>query len=155
MGVSGSGKSTVGMALSQRMDIPFYDADDYHPESNIRKMQSGQPLNDDDRLPWLKVLASLIESHQKKEGIILACSALKESYRKMLRINDQVHFIYLKLNQEELVNRMNQRSDHFMPVSLLESQLETLEEPTGAITILGNKPIHALVETIVDKLKAK
>jgi gluconokinase len=140
IGVSGSGKTSVGQDLGTLMGWSFLDADDYHPEANIAKMSRGEPLNDADRAPWLNTLCEVIESQiQKGEDTILACSALKKSYRAQL---SQAHpksvcFAYLKVSPELLQERMKQRKDHFMKSAMLLSQLETLEEPetSEALTV--------------------
>lgn len=138
MGVSGCGKSTVGRLLSERTGAAFFDGDDFHPAENVRKMASGAPLNDRDRQGWLEALADLLNDHT--EPIIIACSALKQSYRDIL--SSSAHkplFIYLHGSREILLERGKQRSqrgEHFMPVSLLDSQLDTLEQPNpDALTV--------------------
>ncbi|WP_340103943.1 gluconokinase [Rhodohalobacter sp. 8-1] len=136
MGVSGSGKTTVGKKLAKRLNIPFYDGDNFHPKENVEKMQSGRPLNDDDRKPWLVTLANKINEWNNNKGAVLACSALKLSYRKLLTSkSDDVQFVYLKGNRETIFNRMKSRSDHYMPAKLLDSQFEALEEPASALTV--------------------
>ena len=136
MGVSGCGKSTVGKLLSARTGAPFFDGDDFHPEQNVRKMASGTPLNDEDRRGWLETLRDLINDHD--QPIIIACSALKQSYRDILSSGHiKPRFVYLQGSKELLRERAHARAgqeDHFMPVSLLESQLDTLEQP-GADTL--------------------
>jgi len=130
MGVSGSGKSTIGAMLAEQLKLPFYDGDDFHPQENIDKMSRGAALNDTDRQPWLEKLARL--PLENPEGCITACSALKKSYRETLNSHVLQRFIYLKGNQEDLQPRLIKRSAenlHFMPSSLLESQFETLEAP--------------------------
>ena len=153
MGVSGSGKTTIGKMLAKRMDIPFFDADDFHPEENIRKMASGIALTDHDRMPWLNRLAEEVQMWSGKEGAVLACSALKKSYRELLAGNkpDHIRWIYLKGSKEVIRKRMEQRS-HYMPPALLDSQFETLEEPSDAITISVSNPPDAIVEQILMKL---
>lgn len=133
MGISGSGKSTIGKSLADRLSIPFLDADDFHPSENIKKMSRGIPLDDDDRWPWLGAIVEYVLQAHRNE-FVLACSALKQSYRDYLdqRISNQ--YLYLKLTQEEGVERLNKRKGHFMPVDLIKSQLDTLEEPIGALT---------------------
>jgi gluconokinase len=132
IGVSGSGKTSVGQALSRLTGWSFLDADDYHSKANIAKMSRGQPLDDADRTPWLNTLCEVIELQiQKGKDTVLACSALKKSYRAQL---SQAHpklvcFAYLKVPLEVLQERMKQRKDHFMKSKMLLSQLETLEEP--------------------------
>jgi carbohydrate kinase (thermoresistant glucokinase family) len=130
MGVSGCGKSTVGSLLAEKIQVPFFDGDAFHPKSNIDKMSNGIPLNDDDRKPWLEILAELPLQHP--DGCVIACSALKESYRKILCCNATMHVVYLHGDKETLSERLNRRAketNHFMPTSLLESQLNTLEDP--------------------------
>ncbi len=146
MGVSGCGKTTVGKRLAKRLNVPFLDADDFHPPENIAKMQSGQPLQDTDRIPWLDILSKLLQDHQYN-GVVLACSALRQRYRDHL-ITGLVHarFIYLKGSFDEIYTRMKLR-DHFMPASLLKSQFSTLEEPQEAIVL----DISEDVETLVNK----
>ena len=130
MGVCGSGKSTIGKDLAQRASLPFIDADDYHPESNVQKMRCGEPLTDNDRWPWLEHLSSAVTKNDG--GCIFACSALKESYRAFLREKiPNLKTIYLHGSEQTLSKRMQGR-DHFMPESLLKSQLATLEIPSEA-----------------------
>ena len=131
MGVSGSGKSTIGAALAREIKAKFIDGDDLHPRANIQKMASGQPLNDDDRAPWLQRLndAAYSLSHKNETGIIV-CSALKRRYRDLLRKdNDNMVFVYLKGSFEVILARLQARSGHFMPTELLKSQFDALEEP--------------------------
>jgi gluconokinase len=131
MGVSGCGKTTVGKALAQELDCPFYDGDDYHPPDNIAKMAKGLPLNDDDRYPWLAVLHNLIKGHlEKGETAVLACSALKKKYRDQLRAgNEDVLFIFLHGDFDTIWQRMLSRSGHYMKEDMLQSQFEALETP--------------------------
>lgn len=131
MGVSGSGKSTIGAAVAREIKAKFIDGDDLHPRANIQKMASGQPLNDDDRAPWLQRLndAAYSLNHKNESGIIV-CSALKRRYRDLLRKdNDNMVFIYLKGSFEVILARLQARSGHFMPTDLLKSQFDALEEP--------------------------
>jgi gluconokinase len=131
MGVSGSGKSTIGAAVAREIKAKFIDGDDLHPRANIQKMASGQPLNDEDRAPWLQRLndAAYSLNHKNESGIIV-CSALKRRYRDLLRQdNDNMVFIYLKGSFEVILARLQARSGHFMPTELLKSQFEALEEP--------------------------
>ena len=134
MGVSGSGKSTIGKNLAQSMNLPFYDGDDYHPQANIDKMASGQPLNDDDRQPWLVELALNTKKWNDQGGAVLACSALKERYRQTLSAFGGVKFVYLKGTKELILKRMQER-EHFMKPKMLDSQFATLEEPKDAIEL--------------------
>jgi carbohydrate kinase (thermoresistant glucokinase family) len=139
LGVSGSGKTTIGQALSDLTGWPFLDGDDYHPEANIAKMSRGEPLTDADRAPWLEILRTEIAARLARgEDAILACSALKKAYRQQLQVDPaQVRFVYLQVSPELLQNRLEQRKGHFMQSSMLSSQLETLEEPdsTEALTV--------------------
>jgi gluconokinase len=129
MGVTGSGKSTVMMRLRERLDWPAAEGDDFHPPPNIAKMSSGQPLNDDDRRPWLHALAAWIGAREAAgENCLVTCSALKRSYRDLLREgHPSVRFVHLVADADVLRIRLAERRDHYMPPSLLESQLETLE----------------------------
>ncbi|MDA5522076.1 gluconokinase [Yersinia kristensenii] len=131
MGVSGSGKTTVGEAVARRIHAKFIDGDDLHPRANIQKMGSGHPLNDEDRMPWLERLSDAAYSlnHKNETGIIV-CSALKRRYRDRLRAgNPEMVFLYLKGSFEVIMGRLKARSGHFMPTDLLNSQFEALEEP--------------------------
>ena len=136
MGVAGCGKSTIGSMLAHELGWDFYDADDLHSESNRIKMAQNIPLTDEDRAGWLDSLRSLIgQNIQNEKPIVLACSALKKSYRNILMINDQVEFIYLRGTYEQIEARLLQRSGHFMSAKMLASQFDILEEPHDALTI--------------------
>ena len=136
MGVAGCGKSTIGAMLAHELGWDFYDADDFHSESNRIKMAQNIPLTDEDRADWLDSLRSLIgQNIQNEKPIVLACSALKKSYRDILMINDQVEFIYLRGTYEQIEARLLQRSGHFMSAKMLASQFDILEEPQDAVTI--------------------
>jgi gluconokinase len=129
MGVSGSGKSTVGAALAGRLHAPFEDADDLHPEANVAKMTRGEPLDDHDRWPWLERIGEWLAAHA--DGGVIACSALKRQYRDQLRHHcPSVEFLHLEGGRDLIENRQASRPGHFMPASLLTSQFETLE-PLG------------------------
>lgn len=130
MGVAASGKTTVGEALAAQLACPLYDGDDFHPAQNVAKMASGVPLNDEDRAPWLARLAQLIEEHLEmgKTGV-LACSALKKSYREQLRVSEQVDFIYLEGDFDLIWSRIATRENHYMKPAMLHSQFATLEAP--------------------------
>lgn len=155
MGVSGCGKTTVGKKLAGKLNLSFYDADDFHPEKNVKKMESGVPLNDDDRYPWLEILSDNIARWNKSEGAVLACSALKKSYRDHLRkeINSSVTFIYLKGSKELIYDRLKNREEHYMPSSLLDSQFKTLEEPEDAITITVDSDLENIIKEIMEQLR--
>ncbi|HSI07224.1 MAG: gluconokinase [Rariglobus sp.] len=137
MGVAGSGKSTVGHTLAESLGWRFIDADDLHPPSNIAKLSAGTPLTDADRAPWLAALRAHIDAQLAANApSVLACSALKESYRTQLIIDpDHVKLVYLQGTREQLAARLNARSGHFAPPALLDSQLATLEEPRDALTL--------------------
>lgn len=154
MGISGCGKSTVGSRLSKRLGVPFLDADDFHPKSSVVKMSAGQPLTDEDRWPWLGAISQhILDSH--RNGFILGCSALKNSYRDYLKQRLDITLVYLKLSEQEAVDRLNQRSDHFMPAGLVRSQLDTLEEPINDGLVINAKlPIHDILNQIETFLKA-
>ncbi|MEB2775961.1 gluconokinase [Algoriphagus sp. D3-2-R+10] len=128
-GVSGTGKTTIGLGLADALDLPFFDADNFHPIKNIEKMSQGFPLNDEDRMPWLQSLADLLVKHEKTGGAVLACSALKESYREILKGKENVHWIHLKGDRDLIWRRMLARKNHYMKATMLDSQFATWEEP--------------------------
>ena len=132
MGVSGSGKSTLGALLGQRLGIEFLDADEFHPPESVAKMAAGMPLTDEDRLPWLERLNAEL---RKRQHAVLACSALKESYRGALAEGIDCRFVHLRGSIELIRSRMTQRQHRYMPASLLESQFAALEAPAGAIEV--------------------
>lgn len=156
MGVSGCGKSTVGQELAQKLDATFYDGDDFHPQANVEKMASGTPLTDVDRQPWLEKLARVIG--QTQGSSVTACSALKKQYRETLRSAGNVTFVFLEGSRETLLERMQKRSaetEHFMPSSLLDSQLTTLENPShepATITTSINPSISEIVDHVLEQL---
>ena len=123
-GVSGSGKTTIGKLVAEKLSIPFKDGDDFHPQKNIDKMKSGQALNDEDRKPWLDILAKKLTEWSHEDGVVLACSALKEAYRQTLTVNDQVTWVFLEGSYELLESRMTARKNHFFKAELLKSQLK-------------------------------
>ena len=154
MGVSGCGKTTIGEQLADKLGIPFYDGDDFHPEKNVEKMQSGEPLNDQDRLPWLVKLAEQISLMNREGGGVIACSALKQAYRNILigAPGADVTFVYLKGDQELIADRLSEREDHYMPADLLDSQFDDLEEPEDAITVSIDQEPDEIVDEIFDRL---
>lgn len=154
MGVSGSGKSTIGETLASRLNWPFHDGDTFHPPANVEKMRQGIPLNDTDRGPWLAAIREFMEQcHAQKQSAVIACSALKSSYRDvLLQSKPWVRFIWLHGPKELIAERMRSRSDHFMPPSLLESQLNTLEPPANALVADITPPPDAIVDTILSQL---
>lgn len=151
MGVSGSGKSTIGKLLAERLMLPFFDADDFHTISNIEKMKSGQSLNDKDRAPWLKILADNIDYWLHDKGAVLACSALKNSYRSIL--GESNTYIYLQGSFELIYQRLQERSDHFMPESLLRSQFDTLEVPTVGHFISIADTVENIVNSALEEIQ--
>jgi len=154
MGVSGSGKTSVGQLLASELSIPFIDADDHHPRANIEKMSQGIPLNDDDRAPWLDILHGIAKNHIGI-GCVIACSALKEIYRTRLNksIEENVEWIYLKGSYDLIFERMNSREGHFMGAEMLKSQFDALEEPTNAIEVnIANAP-KDIIQEIKETLK--
>ena len=151
MGVSGSGKSTVGAALAQRLRVPFVDADTLHPAANIAKMAAGEPLDDDDRYPWLEQVGDWLATH--RDGGVVSCSALKRAYRNQLRAHcPDVIFLHLSGSAELIGGRLAARAGHFMPAALLRSQLDTLE-PLGpdeaGMTLDIGADVDAIVDTVV------
>jgi carbohydrate kinase (thermoresistant glucokinase family) len=154
MGICSCGKTLIGQMLAVRLGFDFYDADDFHPQSNIEKMKSKIPLDDDDRLPWLEAMAQQMPAWEQKGGAILACSALKQSYRDVLRAGGEVKFVFLKGAKDIILERMKNRKEHFMPTSLIDSQLETLEEPKDSVTVDIAKTPEEIVDEILNKLNA-
>ena len=151
MGVSGSGKTTVGRWVARSLGVPFVDGDDLHSRGNIAKMNRGFPLTDEDRFPWLGRVAAEMVRLAGQGGGVVACSALKESYRKILMgdASFPVLPVYLKGTRDTLYQRLSQRSGHFMPPALLDSQLEILEEPDSALTLSIELPPEILCDRIV------
>lgn len=155
MGVSGCGKSTVGAALAQVFDIPYLEGDAYHPAANVAKMAAGIPLDDADRAGWLQVLADEIrQARERGAGLVLSCSALKRRYRDMLRQADpSLRFVHLQGPRALIAERMQARIGHYMPSSLLESQLSILEPlhaDEGGLTLDITQPPQALVARITE-----
>jgi 6-phosphogluconate dehydrogenase len=154
MGVSGSGKSTMGRLLAERLNCPFYDGDDYHPAANVAKMSAGIPLNDEDRAGWLAVLADIIiRGLERGECGVIACSALKKKYRDVLRVDEQqVKFVYLKGDYAAIWARIQGREGHFMKASMLQSQFDTLEEPVHAISVDISLEPERVIDIIMEQL---
>lgn len=160
MGVSGSGKTTIGRLLAQRLNIPFYDADDFHPPANLAKLQTGIALSETDREPWLKDLSSHITQWAQSSGAVLACSALKHTYRSLFRkAAPTTHFIYLTGSPELITQRLHRRSadgDHLISdyQQILRDQFHKLETPTNAFAVNIDQPPKQIVDGIVAKINS-
>lgn len=153
MGVSGSGKTTIGKLLAEELGLSFFDGDSYHPEVNVQKMAQGHPLNDDDRKGWLERLNELAQEHEN-QGAVIACSALKSRYRKLLRQRiEKIDFVYLEGSFELISKRLDDRKGHFMPSELLRSQFEALEVPDDAISVSIAATPAKIVTDIIGQLK--
>ena len=155
-GVSGAGKTTIGKKLAKELDWQFIEADDFHSEANIDKMRKGLPLTDEDRWPWLEKLRQLIgRSLARGDNAVIACSALKDSYRRVLGVSDKVKFVFLRGSYDLIAAQLRNRRGHFMNPTLLQSQFDALEEPRPAQNVivieLGRSPTK-LVEAIRSKL---
>ncbi|TNC23152.1 gluconokinase [Amycolatopsis alkalitolerans] len=157
MGVAGSGKTTVGQELAERLGVEYAEADAFHPKANIEKMSSGHPLTDADRRPWLHAIAAWIRAHQAAGGVV-SSSALKREYRDVLRTGGDVWFLHLNGPRELIADRMRHRHGHFMPVSLLDSQLADLEpletDERGVVADITKTP-GEIVRTALDALPKK
>jgi len=153
-GVAGTGKSTIGKLLAEQLTLPFYDGDDFHPLSNVQKMQRGTPLNDNDRRPWLESLAQKLALWESTAGAVLACSALKESYRVILasHCHTEIHWIFLHGSAQLLTQRLNSRQGHFLDSRLLASQLSTLELPDHGWIVDVQKTPETIVRDITQRL---
>lgn len=156
MGVSGSGKTTIGKLLAEKTGTVFADADDYHPESNKQKMASGQPLNDDDRQPWLETLNGVLRGWSESgAGGVLACSALKAKYRDTLAAGmpeGTVKFVWLDGSREMIEARMKTRANHYMKAGMLDSQIATLEPPADAYRVVNDKAPDQIVAEILQHI---
>jgi carbohydrate kinase (thermoresistant glucokinase family) len=153
MGVSGSGKNAIGEPLAQRLGWKFIDGDDYHPPENVTKMAAGIPLQDEDRWPWLERLNQLL---RREKDAVLACSALKEAYRRRLLAGIGEHaIVHLRGSFELIRGRVEARRHRYMPASLLQSQFDTLEPPTGAIEIDVSHDVEVSVNAILEALSAR
>ena len=155
MGVSGSGKTTIGKMIAQRLEIPFFDGDDYHPAENVSKMKAGIPLDDEDRLPWLNRLHEIALQHLSEKGCVIACSALKETYRQLLMhdISDRVSWIFLDGGYDLINERMRTREQHYMKADMLRSQFEIFQTPEYAIRISVDQEPEMIVNQILMQLE--
>jgi gluconokinase len=150
MGVTGSGKTTVGMALAEALGWRFVDGDTFHPAANVAKMRAGIPLDDDDRAPWLATLGAAIDKWlRSKTNVVLACSALKQSYRDRLMFSPDVRLVYLRGSRELIAQRLSERHGHYMDPNLLPSQFVALEEPPNAIDV----DVDATVPEVVTRIR--
>lgn len=159
MGVTGSGKTTIGTLLAKHTGAVFADADDYHPAANKEKMRAGIPLNDEDRQPWLEILNGLLKSwSQSHEGGVLACSALKEKYRQTLANgipSNGIAFVWLDGDKELLTERLAGRHHEYMNPKLLDSQFATLEPPKDALRVMNDKTPEQVVDEILQHISLK
>lgn len=154
MGVTGSGKTTVGQALAEDLHWQFADADDFHSPSNVAKMQGGIPLDDADRAPWLAALREQIEDWiEKRANLVMACSALKQAYRDELVVSPEVQVVYLRGSSELIAQRLGLRHGHYMDPNLLPSQFATLEEPQDALVVDVNVSVAEIVDRIRRSLR--
>lgn len=157
MGVTGCGKTTVGETIGERLDIPFEDGDDLHPQANIDKMASGRPLTDEDRWPWLEAVGRWLGAHEPGGGVV-GCSALKRSYRDAIRAHAPgVLFVHLTGSIETITERVSHRAGHFMPASLVQSQFDTLEPPgpdENRFQVSFELPVADIVDRVAAFLKS-
>lgn len=158
MGVSGCGKTSVGERLADTLAVPFLEGDSLHPPANIEKMGEGIPLTDDDRWPWLDLIGARLEA-AREEGMVISCSALKRAYRERLRqaAGGGLNFVFLHGSRALLEQRMGERAGHFMPASLLDSQLATLENPSaeeGVVAVDISPPVAAVASAALRALMA-
>jgi gluconokinase len=153
MGVTGSGKTTIGVLLARRLGWEFVDADNFHSPANVERIRHGIPLDDADRAPWLKSLRDAMEGWAaERKGVVLACSALKKSYRDELCIEGETRFVYLKGSYDLIYQRLRQRHGHFASESILASQFAALEEPDDAVTVDIDHPEDEIVAGIMRRL---
>ena len=155
MGVSGSGKTSLGHRLAAALDYPYFDGDDFHPPENVRKMSQGIPLSDDDRWAWLSALrAQIVKLQTSGRGGVISCSALKQVYRDILKAGDEaVLYVFLKGDYELIYSRMQKRAGHYMRAEMLASQFRDLEEPQDAIQVDISRPLDVLAEEVLRKLE--
>ena len=154
MGVAGCGKTTIGSLLSKQTGSYFIEGDNFHSKKNIKKMSSGMPLNDSDRMGWLKSIKNETSKRLKQNNVIIACSALKQIYRKKLQVDNSI-LIYLKISKNDAQNRLSERKDHFMPSSLVQSQFKILEEPSSALIYDATTNIDDIVNDICKKINLR
>lgn len=155
MGVSGAGKTTVGRAVAAALGWAFLDADDFHPDSNVKKMRSGMPLTDDDRWPWLDAIGGRMAADAAAgRPAIWACSALRRAYRERLRRFAPVRFLLLDVSPAELETRLTRRTGHYMPASLLQSQLDTLERGGIDATVDGSGKVETVARRVIDLVRS-
>lgn len=151
MGVAGSGKTAVGKGVAARLGWLFLDADDFHPATNIEKMKHGIPLDDEDRIPWLRALRDTLRRQlEERRSVILACSALKEAYRDTL--SDHIScltFVLLDVDQETIHKRLQNRAAHFFPKELMQSQFAALEKPKDAIVVDAREPLEEVIDQVI------
>ena len=154
MGISASGKSTLGSALAKSLGWEFLEGDDYHPRANIEKMSSGTPLNDEDRLPWLRSINQALGRLDKDgRNAVLACSALKRHYREILAQDiKQMRYVYLYGNPQLVRERITNRKGHFMPPELIDSQIAAMEPPQNAIRVNIEQPVETQAELVLQAL---
>lgn len=153
MGVSGAGKTTIGRLLAEQVQWQFADADDFHPSANVEKIRNGIALNDADREPWLASLRLAVSNWiAQKRSAVLACSALKQSYRHELQVGPEVRFVYLKGSPELIAERLRARQGHFANEQILASQIDVLEEPEGAIVVDISESPERIVTIIRERL---
>lgn len=154
MGVTGSGKTTVGRLLAGQLGWMFIEGDDFHPQANVEKLKRGVALTDQEREPWLKAIGQRIRSAMEQHSdAVVACSALKQSYRRALQVGEEVVFVYLKADAAVLRERLKARTGHFMNPGLLQSQLDTLEEPDDGLRVDASLPPAEIVRQIRDGLE--
>jgi gluconokinase len=159
MGVSGAGKSTLARALADALNLQFMDADDYHPPSNVEKMRCGEALTDEDRAGWLQKLRELLDQADQRQppqwqGAVLACSALKRRYRETLGVDATLRpLVYIDITRTNAQQRVTRRQSHYMPASLVESQFEALEVPTGAIVVESDWKVGQAVAHVLEQLR--
>jgi gluconokinase len=160
MGVSGSGKTTLAQALARDMSLDFVEGDDLHSPANIAKMRRGEPLDDDDRTPWLAAIGQrLADSKRYPHGVVISCSALKLVYRRALRVDPRVRFIFLDANRDQIEQRLARRPGHFMPRTLMASQFDTLERPlpteSDVLTVPAALPLDELERRVEGFLEGR